>query len=371
MAIDWMKPLDKVIKVPKFFGLWTGKSSSKISIAIAVIVHFALVELSMILSIVYFSNVQSIEDFSEDVGLVPFHLICCVRTLHILFNTSKIESIMQKTKELIEHENYWIEKQNGGKLKQRIRQAAMIYKLFLTSGMIAVFSGLLSALFTSQLPLKMWFPYDYRNNESSFWLTFLYQVIVGSYTVLLSVSLVMIPVYMMCYLTGLIEELCFRLEKIGEVKIVQVQEPKSDLTENEKLVGRIKTAMKRRRQAKVEPKAETFQMKAVTSQMMAGTFQMKAGTSQMMAGTSQMMAGTSQTIYSKQEKDENLEELLKCIEIQQKVNSLTADFVDVFGKIIWLQGLFNTLILCTSTFSMTVVSLETFKKFENPTKLSF
>jgi 7tm Odorant receptor len=365
MAIDWMKPLDKVIKVLKFFGLWMEKSSSKI--LIAVIVHLALVELSMILSVIYLSNVQSIEDFSEAVGVIPFHLSCCFRTLHILFNTSKIESIIKKMKELIEHENSWVEKQNGGKLKQRIRQAVMIYKLFLGAVMTAVFFGLVSTLFTSQLPLKMWFPYDYRSNKALFWLSFVYQVIEGFYAVLLSVSIVMIPIYIMFYLTGIIEELCDRMEKIDEVKIVEI-EPKSDLSENEKMVGRLKTAIKRRRRAKVEPKVETFQMKAGTSKPKAGTSQMKAGTrqpqagtSQMKVGTSQMKAGTSQMIQSKQQKDENLEELLKCIEIQQKIKSLTVDFADVFGKIIWLQGFTSTCMLCTSAFSMTFVSLKTLK----------
>jgi 7tm Odorant receptor len=238
-------------------------------------------------------------------------------------------------------------------LKQRIRQAVIIYKLFLASAaMTTVIFGSITPFFTQLLPLKMWFPYDYRSNNASFWLSFGYQIISGYYVTLVLVSIFMIPIYIMCYLTGIIEELCDRLEKIDEVKIVK-NETKSDLSENEKLVGRLKTAIKRRRQAKVEPKVETFQMKAGMSQPMAGTSRMKVGTSQMKAGTSQM-------IQSKQEKDENLEELLKCIEIQQKIKSLTADFVDVFGKIIWLQGFTSTFILCTSAFSMTVVSLKTF-----------
>jgi hypothetical protein len=86
------------------------KSSSKMLIAIAVIVHLVLDELSMILSVIYLSNVQSIEDFSEAVGVIPVHFTCSIRTLHILFNKSKIESIVKKMKELIEHENSWVEK---------------------------------------------------------------------------------------------------------------------------------------------------------------------------------------------------------------------------------------------------------------------
>lgn len=52
----------------------------------------------------------------------------------------------------------------------------------------------------------------------------------------------------------------------------------------------------------------------------------------------------------------SLDELEKCIVIQQKIKSLVKEIGDVFGAILWVQGFMSTLILCTTSFSLTVVS---------------
>jgi 7tm Odorant receptor len=70
-------------------------------------------------------------------------------------------------------------------------------------------------------------------------------------------------------------------------------------------------------------------------------------------------AGTSQTFRDK--KDENLEELLKCIKIQQKTKNLVADVNDIFGRIIWFQGFMTSFILASSAFLITIVSFEALK----------
>jgi 7tm Odorant receptor len=337
MAINWMEPLDKIIKSLKISGLWLDiKSSSKFLIAIAAVLHIIFVEIFMVLSIAHLLLVHNIEDFSEAVGIVPFQFVTCIRTLHFVCNKNKIESIVKGIKDLIEHET-WIEKQNGSKLKQRIRQIYRIFRTFLASVMTGLFVGLLISLFTHKLSIKMWFPYDYSDNEVLFWLRVAYQVITSNCVVPITIMTEIIPIFFMCYLTGIIEELCERMGKICDVKIVKIVkvEPKSDLSENEKLVGRLKVATMRKNQAKVEPKA-----------------------------------GTSKMNMKKPEKDENLKELLKCVEIQQKIKSLTSDVGDVFGRIIWFQGFMSTLVLCFSAFSLTVVSSKALK-FNKFAKLIF
>jgi 7tm Odorant receptor len=341
MAINWMEPLEKIIKLLKISGLWLNKSSSKCLITVAVLLHIIFVEIFLILCIIYLVNVQSIEDMTEAVGVIPLQFICCIRTIHFVLNKNKIQSMMKDVKELIEHES-WIEKQNGSKLKQRIRQVVRTSQIFLAATMTGVIISSLVPLFTHQLPLKMWFPYDYSNNEVLFWMSVAYQVIASFCKVPITIMVEIIPIFFMSYLTGIIEELCERMGKICEVKIVKIVkvEPKSDLSENEKLVGRLNVGTMRKSQAKVAPKAGTSQMN-----------EPKAGTSQM----NEPKAGTSSQTF-RDKKDENLEELLKCIKIQQKVESLVTEVNDVFGRIIWFQGFISTIMLCFSAFSLTVVS---------------
>jgi 7tm Odorant receptor len=317
-----MKPFEKLIKWLKISGLWKVESSSKYLAVIAVILHIVFVEFFLIFGIICFVNVKDIVDFSEINGVLPLYVITFIKSLHFLYNKNKIELMLKDLKELIE-QNSWIEKQNGSKLKQRIRKIDDISQKYVAVVMTAVFMTSLVPLFTHKLPLKMWFPYDFSNNETLFWLSVLYQNIASYCVVPMQIIIEMFPIYLMNYLTGIIEELSERMGKICEVKIVKIKS-KSEMTFNEKLKGRSNDARRQKTQKKAEPKA-----------------------------------GTSQTFRDK--KDENLEELLKCIKIQQKIENLVADVNDVFGRIIWFQGFMTSFILASSAFLMTVVSFEALK----------
>lgn len=56
-----------------------------------------------------------------------------------------------------------------------------------------------------------------------------------------------------------------------------------------------------------------------------------------------------------EKKDEHLQELVKCIKIHLKVKNLAADVSDIFGKVIWMEGLLSVVLLCTASFTLTVV----------------
>lgn len=311
-----MEPFEKVKKVLKVGELWFDKSSSKCLVAITVILHIFLFELFLVLGLFHYTDVNNLIDFCEAISEIPLYIISCSKSLHFLINKNKIDLMLKDLKELIEHENCWIEKQNGRKLKQRIRQIVKLLKVFLAAGMAGVAASFLVPVLSHKLPMNLWFPYDHRNNEVWFWISVAYQEISGIVGVSMIIIIEMFPLYFMCYLIGIIEELCDQMEKICDVKIVKVK-PKPQMTFNEKLVGFSKVAKRQSNEQNFEAKTEKFQ--------------------------------------KNQEKDKNLEELLKCIKIHQKIKSLTADVSDIFGKVIWLQGFLSTVILCTSAFSLTIV----------------
>lgn len=61
---------------------------------------------------------------------------------------------------------------------------------------------------------------------------------------------------------------------------------------------------------------------------------------------------------TKQDDEEYSKELVKCIKVLQKINALQVEVGEIFGTIIWAQGFISTLVLCTTSFSLTVVSEE-------------
>lgn len=71
MIINWMKKLNKYLKLLKISGFWLKKKSPKHLIVSAVIAHLIFVECYMIFGIIYVVNVESIEKFSEAVGVIP------------------------------------------------------------------------------------------------------------------------------------------------------------------------------------------------------------------------------------------------------------------------------------------------------------
>lgn len=72
---------------------------------------------------------------------------------------------------------------------------------------------------THKLPLKMWFPYDYDHNDSQFWLSAGYQLLIGLIYTPVVIIVDMLPVFFICFTIGLIEELFERFERaVDEAK---------------------------------------------------------------------------------------------------------------------------------------------------------
>lgn len=53
---------------------------------------------------------------------------------------------------------------------------------------------------------------------------------------------------------------------------------------------------------------------------------------------------------------EELKELFKCIKIHMKIQDLVYEIQEIFAPIFWAQGFMSTIVLCTTAFSLSVVS---------------
>lgn len=63
------------------------------------------------------------------------------------------------------------------------------------------------------------------------------------------------------------------------------------------------------------------------------------------------------------EQSDELKELLKCIEVHQAIKSYILDIQNYFATVIMVQGVMSSIILCTTVFTMSLVSFSfTFKK---------
>jgi hypothetical protein len=240
--------------------------------------------------------VKSVEEFSISIGMTPMFVVLMFKSTNFLANKARIQKLCKSLTSLIKEES-WVEKQNGEKLKQRTNQIGIVVKILLTFSVYGASMCSLVAFFDHELPLKMWFPYDSQSNEFLFWLTVFYQVSGGIFMTPIAIFLDVAPVVFMSYLAGIMEELCERIGRICEFK------------------------RSRRSSESIAMKLETIK---------------------------------------RLQNMENYEEFVKCVKIHQKLLEISTNMNEIFGKDIWFQGFVSIFVLCTTSFSLTIVSRNPF-----------
>jgi hypothetical protein len=240
----------------------------------------------------YLVQVQTFEEFSKNVVATPAVLIFVSKSINFAVNKEKIESLYETLKALIEQGSL-IHNSSGTKLMRRIKQTDKIFKILMSCAIASLAMSVLVVTAAHKLPMKMWFPFDYTSNEALFWMSAVYQVSVGFIITPIAVLIDVFPLYLLSFMTGIIEELCASLETVCELK--KAKKPQENNAMSLKTVERL-------------------------------------------------------------ERMENLEHLMKCVKIHQKVIEIAATFNEIFGKDFWLQGMISIVLLCTNSYSLTVVS---------------
>jgi hypothetical protein len=217
MVYSSMESLEKLVKIFKKINLWPGGNFSKLRLLLIVFLRVFFLELSLVLLLIFLLRVESIESFSESVFATPTMLVLMFQSTNFAANKEKIQSLYESLKDLME-EDSWIEKQSNGKLKQRIKQVDRIFKISMTFRVLSIVIGIFPVIFAQKLPLNMWFPFDYKSNKFVFCLTAAYQAIGGSFVAPAIVFFDCFPLFLMSYITGILEELAVKLRTISEVK---------------------------------------------------------------------------------------------------------------------------------------------------------
>jgi hypothetical protein len=211
-------------------------------------------------------------------------VILIFKSTNFLANQNEIKSFYKSVEGLIESA-LWIK---GEKLKRRIKQIDRIFKIFFFSTLVSVLMSSVVVFTEHELPVKMWFPYDFTSNEALFWMSAIYQIVGPFIVASIAITLFTFPSFILSCLTGIVEELNKRLENIGKIKTLG-----GEMT------------------LKVVENLETI---------------------------------------------ENYEELVVCVKFHQKILEMTGDFNRIFGNDFWFHGLISIISLCTTSFSLIVVS---------------
>lgn len=204
-------------KIIKVLGLWQEKNSSWPYRFLGFLVQFMCIDLITLFQFLYFFHFEDFQSLSDCITTFPTTLSQVVKSLTFIYELKNIQLLVENLKDLIKLSECEVTK-NHPQISKVIRRVRIAYNSLLVT---AVFSCTIAGLVPimnrkqHQLAYRMHFPWlDFKNNDTIFILLALYQMVPVFVCVLIT-SIGILPVFCMCFATGLIEELTIRLEKIG------------------------------------------------------------------------------------------------------------------------------------------------------------
>lgn len=299
---DYFQPFKLASKIIKALGFWHDGNSSMLYRAYGTIFHLIVVEFLVLLQVVYlFTIAENVKDISFVLGGIITFTAISYKTLNFVYQLPKIKKLLQMLEEL----HYLTQnKQNSDKikLKYQVTSILKVYKAFMSICMLTAFPGLYSLILNydqREIPYKLWIPVDYKHNVFWYLGVAVYIIIGPACGALIGATLDAFPVMFISFGTGVLEELCDRVNNIAtEIEVVNVQ-PGPSLSKLTKYQKFIRTEQKQK---------------------------------------------------------ENLKELLKCIKIHQEIQKYLTNTGEIFSTMIFVQGMCCSINICTTAFQLSMVN---------------
>lgn len=296
------------VKVLRILGIWIDGDNANLKNIVSIFYHLFVALISIVFQIIFFMDPVNltIDNATLLTATMPMYISVLVRIINFVHKQKKLESAMIMIHDLVELD-FWIARSSGVKLKRRSDQIINIAKVQIVMILSAWSFTTIVSLATLEIPSKMWLPY--QNHFFSIILAILWQQSYIFMPVTAAYIIAIFPLVLINLTTGLTEELGERIEKIG-LKFLK----KKKKVRFKDLAGKILENVEEK------PKRAKIQQ------------------------------------------DEAIKELKKCIDIQLKIREIVREVNEIFGKVIWSQGFLTIIILCTTTYAMTVASFETYLK---------
>lgn len=241
--------------------------------------HVVFIEIPTLLQFFYLFTFETFVDFAFLMTLLPTYAALLVKSINLMYYVDEILSLLEMIQDILEKEEF------TDLLYKHLRKIHLIYLIFWGAAVGTCILAVGIPFVYHELPYRMWFPYDYRNSQFLFWFTVAYQIFDSVAYASVDIVLDTFPAIFMCFILGMLEELCARLESLKVCK-KNAGDSKSDQKASDK------------------------------------------------------------------------KKLIKCIKLQLKIHEITRKVEKYFSIVIMAQGLMSTVILCTTSFALTIVRLK-------------
>jgi hypothetical protein len=292
------------IKILRVLSIWIDGSSTRRHI-ISVLLHLNRSLIAVTFQVLFFvmTDNWTIGSVVDIIAMMPSYIAAAIRIAFFEWKQEKFKKLLKDFDDLVEMD-FWMALSGGKKLKQKSDRIIRVVKVHATMAVVAWF---LSFPFTGkELPYKMWMPFDISSSKFLFIITVIWQQTLIIVPFIAAFLIEMFALVWLNLLTGITEELGDRMANIGW----KIQSKKKKVVKFKEDVP----------------------------------------------GTSQAADDQDMKVKTKEE-DKALKELMKCIEIQMKINEIIQSINEIFGIVIWIQGFLSTVILCTTSYALSIVRL--------------
>lgn len=266
MDAELSRAFNVCFKTLRVCGWWQSGNQSWLYLIYGCFAIVTVVETYIVSQILYISQVGSLNDFIDTLGLFLTFLATQSKTINFLYKIRRIKQLVKDLDELLRFTEHTLSVKRGH-IKRRVNAVYRLYLAYWALGVVSCTAFFISILIYRQLPYKLWFPFDIETSSVGFWSAATYTVVQSYIATAVAIALDIMPVIFIGFAVGLIEEFS---ERLGKVKTTQ--------------------------------------------------------------------------------------ELVKCVEIHNKIKNYIAGIQDNFATVILIQGFMSSIILCVCAFSLSTVS---------------
>lgn len=213
------KPLKSISGMTKFFiicGLWpVAKRFRWLYIIYASIFHLIFNVAYLLFKYMNFFFETNKEMLTVGSFLILAESSLFARIINLLVHFEQVMNCLQMIKEFrVYDENEVI------LMNKHLSMFSTIMKWYMGAGTSACIFSWVAPLFSYEpmLPYPGWYPLDWRNDEQSYWIVFVYQVVGVTFQTSTIILLQLLSIYFMAVIGAQLDILRYRLENLGTDK---------------------------------------------------------------------------------------------------------------------------------------------------------
>lgn len=166
-------------------------------------------------------------------SLFPSFITLIAKILNVMQKIRSLQNLIEEIDELVKKEF-----KDSSKLKKKTDKAYIIFKMYVSCGLLTSTAALMNPILHHIWAFPMWLPFGlHKSSEIAFWIISVYQSVVSYTFETVNETLDMLPVFMLSYVSGMIDELAHSIGKIRKHKTLN---PDGSINQNPKPDNRAK-----------------------------------------------------------------------------------------------------------------------------------